>query len=133
MRILGWIVGVVMLVFVVVFGLQVVASESGEVVVLHTDDAGRDATTRLWVVDHDGRQWLRASTDSAWLARLQASPRVELERADRRSAYRASVEAGMADRINALMAQKYGWRDDVIAVLVGGREDAVAVSLTPVP
>lgn len=131
MKILGWVVGVLMLVFVVVFGLQVVASESGEVVVLHTDDAGRDATTRLWVVDHDGRQWLRASTDSGWLGRLQASPRVELERGDQRGVYQATVEDGMGDRINALMAEKYGWRDEVIAVLVGGRENAVAVSLTP--
>lgn len=133
MRVLGWIVGALMLVLVVVFGLQVIASESGEVVVLHTDDGGRDATTRLWVVDHDGRQWLRASTGSGWLQRLQSAPRVELERDGQRAAYRAAPEPAMAERINTLMAQKYGWRDEVIAVLVGGREDAVAVSLNPIP
>ncbi len=33
------------------------ASESGEVVVLTTADG---ATTRLWVVDHDGSAWLRS-------------------------------------------------------------------------
>ncbi len=133
MRVLGWMVGALMLVLVVVFGLQVIASESGEVVVLHTDDDGRDATTRLWVVDHDGRQWLRASPDSGWFQRLQLSPRVELERQGQRGAYQALPDPTMAARINALMAEKYGWRDDVIAVLVGGREDAVAVGLTPAP
>lgn len=133
MKVLGWIVGVIMAVAMVVFGLQIFASESGEVVVLHTEDAGRDAKTRLWVVDYQDRQWLRsgAGAGSAWLERLIAEPRVELERAGQRRAYRAEVEPGMGPHINQLMAEKYGWRDRVVAVLVGGRDAVVAVRLVP--
>jgi hypothetical protein len=45
---------------VIVFLLQIVASEVGEVVILTTVDAtGEPVETRLWVVDLDGRTWLR--------------------------------------------------------------------------
>ena len=39
---------------------QMVASESGEVVILTTKDAaGRPVETRLWIAEHDGDVWLR--------------------------------------------------------------------------
>ena len=54
------------------FGLIMLASESGEVVVLESqDDQGEVQSTRLWVVDHDGSMWLRAGDDqSGWYQRL---------------------------------------------------------------
>jgi hypothetical protein len=131
MKILAWLLGIVMALAVVVFGLQIIASETGEVVVLHTADGDGDARTRLWVVDFDGAQWLRAGPDSGWLQRLAAQPRVELERDGERHAYTASVDAAMAPEINVLMAAKYGWREDVIRRLVGGREESLAIRLEP--
>jgi hypothetical protein len=113
--------------------LQGVASESGEVVVLSTQGSGdKPEETRLWVVDLDGFQYLRAGQrESAWLKRLQAAPRVAVERGDDRMAYDAVPEPERRDEINALMATKYGWADAFIGKLFG-RADATPVRLVPV-
>ncbi len=128
-RILLGLVGLV----VVVFGLQVIASETGEVVVLHARDAdGSVVETRLWVVDLDGRQYLRCGADgSGWFSRLTANPDVEVERGGERAAYLAVPEPESSSVVNQLMQRKYGWRDSLVAVLVGGRDGAVPVRLDP--
>ena len=58
-KILGWSFGLVVVLLVGIFAAQMIASETGEVVVLHTRDAAGETTTRLWVVEHDGDLWLR--------------------------------------------------------------------------
>ena len=131
MRTLTWILGVLMAVAVIFFGAQIVASETGEVVILYTDDGGDEAATRLWVVDHDGHQWLRTGGDSGWYARLVAEPRVELERDGARRPYLAVPEPAMSGRINALMKEKYAWREDIVSVLAGSRDRAMAIRLAP--
>lgn len=133
MRVAAWLLGTAMVLAVVVFGAQLIASETGEVVVLHTRGADGDVATRLWVVDHDGRPWLRSGTgpEARWYARLQAEPRVELVRDGVGRRYRARAVPAMAPHINASMAAKYGWRDNLVGLLVGGRGDAVAIELIP--
>lgn len=128
-RILGTLVGLV----IVVVALEKIAAESGEVVVLHAlDPGGEIATTRLWVVDHEGRQYLRTGADgSGWYSRLVANPDVELARGGELAPYRAVPESGLSDTINALMQQKYGWRDSLIGTMVGGREGSVPIRLDP--
>lgn len=62
MKFLYWSSGLLLLVAVLVFGLQLAASERVEVVQLHTRDAsGEEVTTRLWIVDDAGFQYLRSS------------------------------------------------------------------------
>lgn len=133
MRVLAWVLGLVMVLAVCVFGLQILAAETGEVVVLHTDLDGDPAATRLWVVETDGHQWLRAGGGAAqaWYERLLADPHVALERNGVRRNYVAHPEPEMAERVNDLMLEKYGWRDEVVAVLTGAREAAVPVRLIP--
>lgn len=131
MRTMTWILGVLMALLVIFFGAQIVASETGEVVILYTDDGGEQAATRLWVVDHEGHAWLRSGGDSGWYQRLVAEPRVELERHGVRRPYLAVPEPAMSGRINTLMKEKYGWREDVVSVLAGSREDAMAIRLNP--
>lgn len=115
---------------VAAFALQLIASESGEVVVLEVRDDDGVARTRLWVVEDDGALWLRAgSANSGWLQRLLAAPEVTLERDGQRGAYVAREEAQQIPRINELMAAKYGWRDWVISRYVPERAQAVAVRL----
>ena len=131
-----WIVGIVgalVGLVVLVFGLQVVASETGEVVVLTAADAdGSPAQTRLWVVDHRGRQYLRVGADgSGWYSRITARPEIALERQGRVADYRAVPEPESSAEINALMQAKYGWRDSLIAVLVSGREGSIPIRLEP--
>lgn len=133
-RILGWTVGLVLAVGLGFFLLQLIASETGEVVVLHTSDGSGEATTRLWVVEYDGDIWLRSGGgNSGWYGRLVATPAVRLERQGRTMLYIAEPEPAERARINALMAEKYGWRDQVIGLMVGGRDEAIAVRLRPVP
>lgn len=77
-RILGGLFGVVLL----WQASQMIASETGEVVVVTTRAAdGSTRDTRLWVVDYDGSAWLRAGGDtSGWYRQMLAEPEIELER-----------------------------------------------------
>lgn len=136
MRIVLGIVGALLLVVVVLLGGVMAASElGGEVVVLRTQDAGGEPVeTRLWVVDHEGAQWLRAGMpDSGWLTRLEAQPMVEVVRAGRTGRYRAVPvrEPAVRDRIHALMAEKYGLGDRLVSLMRDGSA-SVPVRLDPV-
>ncbi len=133
MRWIAGIVGVLVAVAVLVFGLQVLASETGEVVVLTAaDEAGAPVQTRLWVVDHAGRQYLRVGADgSGWYSRITARPEIAVERQGIVADYLAVPEPESSAEINALMQAKYGWRDSLIAVLVGGRDGSIPIRLEP--
>lgn len=130
-RIFGGIIALVVLVMLV----QGIASESGEVAVLHTLDAtGKDATTRVWVVDYDGASWLRSgSAESGWYTRLVAQPDIRVERADVTATHIAMPTPEARQIINDLMQDKYGWRESLIGRLVGGRDNAIPIRLQPRP
>ena len=106
------------------FGLILLASESGEVVVLSTLDENRDVhETRLWIVEHDGALWLRSGApNAAWLRRLRRNPNVSVVRAGVRERYRAvpSDDAGVRDAIHERIAEKYGLRESLIRVTRDG-------------
>ena len=82
-------------------------------------------------MDLDGVQYLRASPDSGWYQRLVAEPDARLERGGSSAAYRTEARLDLADEVNGLMHEKYGWRDTYIEALIGGRDDAVPVALIP--
>lgn len=134
MKIFLRIVGVLVALLLALFVLQLVASESGEVVVLTTEDsAGEPHQTRLWVVDHEGSAWLRAGAEvQAWYQRLLERPEVTVEREGRSAGFTAVPVAAVRPAINELMERKYGWADRFISLLFG-REDAVPVRLDPRP
>lgn len=131
MKVLLYVLSAVLGLAVLVFLAQLVASETGEVVVLTTETADGPKETRLWVVEVEGTQYLRAGADSGWYQRLLAAPDVQLTRNGDAAAYRAEAHPHAAAEVNGLMRAKYGWRDVVIEVLVGGRDDAIAVALVP--
>lgn len=107
-------------------------SESGEVVVLETADAeGRSYETRLWIVEDAGQLWLRAgSPSSRWYVQLEASPDVKLTRGEETRDYRAVPVEAVRERINALMAEKYGTADRLIGIMAD-RGDSVPIRLDP--
>jgi hypothetical protein len=110
------------------------ASRSGEVVMVTTTDAsGATWQTPVWIVDRDGFAWLRAGSDqAAWLARIRAHPRIEIERAGTTTAYRATLVPEATAEIDALMAEKYGLADRVVGLLLpGSRGRSMAVRLDP--
>ena len=133
-KILGWTLGVLLAIVLGVFGLQWAASERVEVVELHTVDpaSGEAVTTRLWVVDHDGKAYLRVGADgSGWYSRLTASSQISVTRQGTRGDYLAVPRPEKSDIVNDLMQAKYTWGDTLIGYLVGSREGAIPVELQP--
>ena len=102
MKIFRWILGSVVGLVVLVFVLQLVASERVEVVELHTlDEQGEEVITRLWVVDDSGYQYLRVGEGgSGWFSRIQANGEFEVTRNDRRYKYTAVLREEESERIN---------------------------------
>lgn len=137
MRSLGWVLGAIVALVVAVVGLQVVASESGEVVTIHVVDAdGTEHNTRIWIVDDLGRQWIRGSDhEGGWAPRAAAHPNIRLGRGGETRTYRAvrQTEETVRQRINGLFAEKYGWRDRVISWMIGDpeRKGALVLELQP--
>ena len=111
--------------------LQTIASERIEVVELHTlDELGEEVTTRLWVVDDDGYQYLRVgATGSDWIARLQVNNEFDVTRNGRRYTYTAKLRGEKSLGINALMQEKYTWGDTFFAIMTGSREGSIPVEL----
>ena len=117
---MGKVIGVLGLLVLGFVAAVVLAGDlGGEVVVLTTYSAGGNPkTTSLWVVDDHEQVWLRAGRpDSDWLWWLEANPRVTLERAGRSTDYRAVVVPKQRERINRLMAERYGWADQLIGLM----------------
>ena len=133
MRWIFRLLGVLFIVALVVVGVEQYAAESGEVVVLTTNDAeGTPMETRLWVVDLDGSQYLRSGSDgSGWYQRLAADPQVEVVRNGTGAVYTAVPDASKTQTVNRLMAEKYGWADSYIGTLFP-RDNAIAIRLEPI-
>jgi hypothetical protein len=113
--------------------VQMIAAESGEVVEVTTlDSAGAARTTRLWVVDYDGGQWLRAGGGIAgWFGRLSDRPEVEVERAGITAHYRAVPDRAQQGAINHLMREKYGWAERYIGFFIP-RDGSIPIRLEPI-
>jgi len=127
------LLAVLLAIAVLVFGLEIAASESGEVVVVTTPADDGPSRTRLWVVDLDGNQYLRAGhVEASWYGPLIGADVVEVERGGVTGRYRAVPAPELVDRVNAAFADKYGWRETYIGMMVGGREHAVPIRLEPV-
>ena len=133
MKKLYWLAGILLLITFALVGLPQIASERVEVVELHTIDAdGEAVTTRLWMVDDAGYQYLRVGGDgSGWFSRLQANGEFQVTRSGNTATYTAVLRADKGDKINQLMQAKYTWGDSVMAAMVGSREGAIPVELHP--
>jgi len=131
MKIVKWVGGSLVGLVLLLSLLQYVASERVEVVELHTvDEQGEEVTTRLWMVDDGGYQYLRVGADgSGWFSRIQANGEFDVTRNDRRYRYTAVLREDKSDRINDLMQTKYGWGDSLIGSLVGSREASIPIEL----
>ena len=125
--------GVIVLVLVgFVAGIFLASETGGEVVVLRTSDAaGETQETRLWIVQVDGADYLRAGNpQSSWLVRLRESPEVEVERAGVSAPYRAELVPEMSPKVDAMIAEEYGLADRYIG-LIRSEGESIAVRLDP--
>jgi hypothetical protein len=118
----------------VLFGLGMMAASElgGEVVTLYTREAGGgESRTSLWVVEHEGFQYLRAGDrSSAWFERLRREPEVRVERRGKIAAYQAVPTPELTGTIDALMAEQYGLADRFIG-LIRDPSQSMAVKLVP--
>ncbi len=132
MKIVFRLLGLALLLAGVGIGFHFATIESGEVAALSTQDAdGATQTTRLWVVEHEGRLWLNAGNDqAAWLARIRAQPEVDVTFRGQAGRYRAVPVPEARPAILSLMDRKYGWADRWVRGLVG--VESVPVRLDPV-
>ena len=132
MRLVVRLVVVALAALVALSAGTMVASESGEVVVLRTTDAaGEPHETRLWIVEDGGRTWLRAGNDGAgWFVALRERPDVTVVRDGNPRDVRAVPDVPAREQLNALMNEKYGWADSYIGFFFG-RDDAIPVRLEP--
>jgi len=105
---------------------------TGEVAVLYTNDGeGQGHTTRIWVVDHGHETWIRSLDPmSSWLDNLITNPEVQLRRGDSIADYQATPLTNRRTRINALMAERYGWAEWVLSRMED-REVSVPIFLDP--
>ena len=126
------IVFIIVLPILVGAGLYGVRNYAGEVATLYTTDAGdRDFTTQLWVVEHGHELWIRSlRPTSRWLDRLIRRPQIQLERGRDLKTYRATPLAHRRSRINALMAERYGWAEWLLAKFES-RDEAIPIFLDP--
>ena len=134
-RKVGVVIAVVLAAGMLFLGsIYAVSEAAGEVISLTTyDEAGAPHTTRIWIVDDGGTQWIRAGVRAnGWYARLSSHAEVVVARGGTSARYRAvSVDTPEAcARINRLMAEKYRWADRYIDLM---RDPArsVAVRLDP--
>jgi len=125
-------VKILMLPLLVMGALYGIRNYTGEVVTLYTTDAvGKTHTTSVWVIDHGHELWIRAlDPTSPWLDNLINHPEVKLQRAGALATYHATPSTDRRARVNALMAERYGWAEWFLSK-IEGRDDAVPVFLEP--
>jgi hypothetical protein len=125
-------VKILMLPLLVMGALYGIRNYTGEVVTLYTTDGvGQTHKTSVWVIDHGHELWIRSlDPTSPWLDRLISHPEVKLQRAGALTAYYATPSIDRRARVNALMAERYGWAEWFLSK-IEGRDDAVPVYLDP--
>lgn len=131
MKYLLWALALPLTLALVLLAVQTLASERVEVVELTTTDASGEAiTTRLWVVDDEGYQYLRVGEGgSGWFTRIQENPEFSLQRGGVTASYTAVQRPDKSRKINDLMYEKYTWGDDFFAAVLGGREGSIPIEL----
>lgn len=135
MKIASWVAGIIVGLIIILVSVERLAAERVEVVELHTqDETGELVTTRLWIVDDGGFQYLRVGADgSGWFSRIQASETIDLTRNGTTNTYTTELNIEKRDTINDLMQAKYTWGDSFIGTLVGSRENSIPIELHPAP
>lgn len=105
----------------------------GEVVKLRTTDPdGLTFDTELWIVEYQGRLYVRGAPHRAWIERLRKHPQVELVGAGRTGVYEAHPveDPAITAGVNRAMEEKYGMADRIAEELFD-RKTPIAIQLDP--
>ena len=110
--------------------------DEGEVVQLTTYDArAHPHETDLWIVEVDGRRYVRSDLPGAdWLERLSANPEVLLQRDSVKEHVMARPvdDPAIREAVDRAMAEKYGFLDRLTDIL-RDEDVVVPVLLEPIP
>ena len=131
MKYLLWAIGVPTGLVLVLLVVQTLAAERVEVVDLYTtDDLGEVQSTRLWVMDDEGFQYLSVGADgSAWFSRILQNSEIEVARNGITATYTVVQRLDKSDRINDMMQEKYTWGDTFFATMLGSRDGSIPLEL----
>lgn len=134
MKIVYWVLGALGGIAILLIVVPLAASElGGEVVTLERAETdGEPSRIRIWIVDRNGDSWIEhGDAGSYWMNHLQTSAQLVLVRDGESRVYEATTDADAHDLYHDLRRQKYGWADQLIALLGGGIEncDGVPVRL----
>jgi len=134
MKYLLWAIGVPIGLALVFLLLQTLASERVEVIDLYTtDELGETQTTRLWVMDDEGYQYLRVGAGgSGWFDRILQNGEIEVGRNGATASYTVIQRLDKSERINEMMQEKYTWGDTFFATVLGSRDGSIPLELHPV-
>ena len=134
MKYILWAIGVPTGLVIVLLIVQTLASERVEVVDLYTtDERGETQTTRLWVMDDEGFQYLRVGADgSGWFDRILQNGEIEVGRNGITASYTVVQRPEKSERINDMMQEKYTWGDTFFATMLGSRDGSIPLELHPV-
>ena len=134
MKYVLWAIGVPASLALVFLAVQTLASERVEVIDLYTtDELGEMQTTRLWVMDDEGYQYLRVGADgSGWFDRVLQNGEIKVGRNGTTASYTVVQRADKSERINDMMQEKYTWGDTFFATLLGSRDGSIPLELHPV-
>jgi hypothetical protein len=121
-----------MIPLLIVAGLYGIRNFTGEVATLYTTDGeGQTLTTRIWVVDHGHETWIRSlDPTSPWLDNIINQPAVKLRRGQSIADFRATPHSERRTRVNALMAERYGWAEWFLS-RIEDRDYAIPIYLDP--
>ena len=131
MKYVLWAIGVPASLALVFLAVQTLASERVEVIDLFTtDELGEMQTTRLWVMDDEGYQYLRVGADgSGWFDRVLQNGEIKVGRNGTTASYTVVQRADKSERINDMMQEKYTWGDTFFATLLGSRDGSIPLEL----
>ena len=134
MKYVLWAIGVPASLALVFLAVQTLASERVEVIDLFTtDELGEMQTTRLWVMDDEGYQYLRVGADgSGWFDRVLQNGEIKVGRNGTTASYTVVQRADKSERINDMMQEKYTWGDTFFATILGSRDGSIPLELHPV-
>ena len=134
MKYVLWAIGVPASLALVFLAVQTLASERVEVIDLFTtDELGEMQTTRLWVMDDEGYQYLRVGADgSGWFDRVLQNGEIKVGRNGITASYTVVQRADKSERINDMMQEKYTWGDTFFATILGSRDGSIPLELHPV-
>ena len=134
MKYVLWAIGVPASLALVFLAVQILASERVEVIDLYTtDELGEMQTTRLWVMDDEGYQYLRVGADgSGWFDRVLQNGEIKVGRNGTTASYTVVQRADKSERINDMMQEKYTWGDTFFATMLGSRDGSIPLELHPV-